>query len=191
MQIQKAQKENAHDLAYLINLAGEGIPEYLWQDMAEENESPLDVGTRRAARDEGGFSYRNARVCVENDELLGMIISYQLPNPYVDVNLSDYPEVVRPLVALESRVPGSWYVNAIATFEMHRGKGAAKKMMADAQVQALESGCNKMSLIMASENTAARKLYEKLGFEDVESIPVVAFPGCLHRGNWVLMVRNI
>ena len=45
-----ATKEHAPALAYLINLAGEGIPAYLWQSQAKNGESPLEVGIRRAAR---------------------------------------------------------------------------------------------------------------------------------------------
>ena len=64
MRIEDASIDQAADLAHLINLAGEGIPHYLWSDMAEEGEDPMAVGARRAAREEGGFSYRNARVCI-------------------------------------------------------------------------------------------------------------------------------
>ena len=136
MEITKASRENAGDLAYLINLAGEGIPAYLWQGMVEGDESALEVGARRAARDEGGFSYTNARICVADGALLGMILSYRQPDPYQTGDLSQYPDLVRPLVELEARAPGSWYVNAIATFEQHRGKGAGRKLMADAEVKA-------------------------------------------------------
>jgi hypothetical protein len=47
-------------LAELVNHAGEGMPLYLWGKMAEPGESAWDVGRRRAAREEGSFSYRNA-----------------------------------------------------------------------------------------------------------------------------------
>ncbi len=48
MQITDGLKGQASDLAYLINLAGESIPEYLWRGMVEGDETPFDVGTRRA-----------------------------------------------------------------------------------------------------------------------------------------------
>lgn len=64
MIIQRALKENATDLAFLINLAGEGIPRYLWSEMAEDGQDPMEVGRSRASREEGGFSYTNARVIV-------------------------------------------------------------------------------------------------------------------------------
>jgi ribosomal protein S18 acetylase RimI-like enzyme len=191
LEIRKAGRESARDLAYLINLAGEGIPEYLWRGMIEGNESALDVGARRAARDEGGFSYSNARICVADGELLGMILCYRQPDPYQTGPLAELPEVVRPLLTLESRAPGSWYVNAIATFEQHRGKGVARALMADAEVLARAAGCSLISLIVASENAGARRLYQRLGFDDAASLPVVPYPGALHGGSWVLMLKRL
>ncbi|MEM7195268.1 MAG: hypothetical protein AAF402_09975 [Pseudomonadota bacterium] len=61
--IEHALKSDAGDLACLINLAREGIPLSLWSDMVEDGQDPMDVGRIRASRDEGGFSYRNAKVC--------------------------------------------------------------------------------------------------------------------------------
>ncbi|MCF7821482.1 MAG: GNAT family N-acetyltransferase [Mariprofundaceae bacterium] len=191
MTIRDAVKEDAGALAYLLNLAGEGIPEYLWGGMAEGDESALDAGRRRAARDEGAFSYTNARACVEDGIVLGAIISYRQPDPYPLDDLDEYPEIVQPLVRLEARSPGSWYINAIATFETHRGKGVARRLIADAEEQARLAGSTQMSLIVASENVNAKRLYEHIGFNTVESLPVTPYPGCLHGGDWVLMTKDL
>ena len=191
MEIKNASKENADELAYLVNLAGEGIPAHLWQDMIEENESPLDVGSRRAAREEGCFSYRNAKIFVENNVVLGMLISYRQPDPYHIEDLSEYPELVRPLIELEAQAPGSWYINAIATYEIHRGKGVASMLLAEAEVLAISNSCKLMSLIVATENAAAQRLYKQLGFVTKASLPVIPYPGCMHQGNWVLMTRDL
>lgn len=189
--IKAATKAQAHDLAHLINLAGEGLPEFLWRGMVQNNESAMDVGARRAAREEGGFSYTNARVCVENDELMGMVISYCQPNPYEIDDLSNYAEPVKPLVLLEAKAPGSWYINAIATYERYRGKGVARRLLQEAKAQALSEGFEVMSLIVASENRLAKRLYEYLGYATIATEPVTLFPGCLHGGNWELMVKAI
>ena len=191
MELRDASNKDARDLAFLINLAGEGIPEYLWKAKVEGDESPLDVGARRAAREEGSFSYTNARACVENDVLLGMMLSYRQPDPYEIGDLSALPDIVRPLVELEASAPGSWYINAIATFENHRGKGVARLLIEDAERQARSDGCDRLSLIVASENTGAKRLYEKLGYKDVSVKPVIPFPGFVHGGDWVLMIKKI
>ncbi|MEJ2682398.1 MAG: N-acetyltransferase [Gammaproteobacteria bacterium] len=191
MIIQRALKENATDLAFLINLAGEGIPRYLWSEMAEDGQDPMEVGRSRASREEGGFSYTNARVIVEAGSLQGMIVSYQQPDPYPVDDIDEYPEIVKPLVLLEAKAPGSWYINAIATFEEFRGKGVAQKLLKEAEEQATSLGLQEMSLIVASENDRAKSLYEHIGYEVVASLPVVAYPGCLHGGEWLLMVKRL
>ena len=191
MEIRDAVKEDARELAYLINLAGEGLPEHLWRGMVEGDESPMEVGAGRAARDEGSFSYTNARVCTENGELLGMILSYRQSDPYEAGDPAGYPDMIRPLVMLEAQAPGTWYVNALATYEKHRGRGVARRLIEDAEVRARSQGCNRLSLIVASENVGARRLYEHLGFEDVDTLPVVPYPGCRHGGDWVLMTRRL
>jgi len=191
MKIQNASKANAADLAYLINLAGEGIPKYLWSAMAEEGQDPMDIGEMRASREEGGFSYRNARVCVGKSRVKGMIISYKQPDTYSIQDIEDYPEILRPLVLLESKAPGSWYINALATFEQYRGMGIAQTLLREAQAKAISEGVSEMSLIVASENLRAKGLYEYLGYESKSSLPVVMYSGCLHGGEWLLMTKNL
>jgi len=191
MRIQPAQISHARELAYLINLAGEGIPDYLWQSMAENGETPLEVGTSRAAREEGSFSYRNAKVCIDDEQIQGMMVSYQQPTPYNIEDLADYPAIIQPLVRLESLAPGSWYINAIATFEQHRGKGVARQLIQEAENSARAAGCNLVSLIVASENSPALQLYLKLGYQVMSSLPVTPYPGCLHGGEWELMTKQL
>ena len=49
-QLRKAKVEDAESLARLIDIAGEGIPSWLWSMSAKDSESPLDVGIARASR---------------------------------------------------------------------------------------------------------------------------------------------
>lgn len=191
MTIKNAGKNDAADLAYLINMAGEGIPQYLWSEMAEEGQSSMEVGRIRAAREEGGFSYKNARVLVESGVLQGMIISYKQPDPYKIDDIEEYPEIVKPLVQLEAKAPGSWYINAIATYESYQGKGVAQQLLAEAEEQALTSRVREMSLIVASENTRAARLYQHIGYKIKSSLPVIEYPGCMHGGDWLLMIKRL
>lgn len=195
MRVVAAGPGDAPALAHLINLAGEGIPAYLWDVAREPGETAMEFGARRAAREEGGFSYRHARVCRDaaTDEgmVLGMVLAYRLPDPYDTGDLTDLPAVVRPMVELESQAPGSWYVNALATLESHRGRGVGTRLMADTRQRAAEAGCERMSIIVASTNRQARALYERLGFSAVARRPVVDYPGSTHGGDWVLMTASV
>lgn len=191
MEIRSARKQDAHHIAILTNLAGEGISEYYWARLAQEGETPFEVGARRASRDEGDFSYSNTRVCVEGEMVLGMIVAYRQPDPDDPGDLSGLPEPMHPLVELESTAPGSWYINAVATYPEHRGRGVARRLLADTEKRARSRGCERMSLIVASENAAARRLYDRLGFAVVRTLPVVPWPGASHGGDWVLLTRAV
>jgi len=191
LKIRKAKVEDAFKLAELMNIAGEGIPAYLWGRMADPNEDVMAFGGRRVARTEGSFSYTNAYVAIDDDAITGMLLGYQLPNPYETGSLDEIPSVVRPLVELESLVPGSWYVNAVATEPEYRGQGVGRKLMEWAEQVARSSGAGALSLIVAEENAGAKRLYEKLGYQVIARRSIVPFPRCPHAGDWVLMKKEL
>ena len=163
LRIRDARAEDAPDLARLIDQAGEGMPEYLWRQAAPDSADPFAYGAQRAAGGQGAFSYRNARIAEIDGLTAGMILAYRLPDPYVLDRLEELPEVVRPLVLLESQAPGSWYVNAVACYPEYRGHGIGTALMADAADRALMAGADHLSLIVASGNTGAHAFYLRLG----------------------------
>jgi ribosomal protein S18 acetylase RimI-like enzyme len=191
MIVRDAKVDDARHLAFLINLAGEGLPETLWRGMAVPGEDSLAVGARRAARDEGSFSYRNAKILEADGSVAGMVLGYRLPDPYEIGNLEDYPAVVRPLVELEAIVGGSWYINAIATYEQFRGRGVASALLTACEATADRAGASRLSLIVASENRGAHALYLKRGYREIGSRPLIAFRGGPDGGQWLLMVRDL
>ena len=191
MTIRKARLEDAPKLAELMNMAGEGIPAYLWERMADRHEDAMAFGARRVAESEGGFSYTNAHVAARDDKIAGMLLSYRLPDPYETGPMEEIPAVVRPLVELEALAPGSWYVNAVATDLAFRGQGVGRELMSKAEDLAQESNAKTISLIVAEENVPARKLYEKLGYQTGARRQIVPFPNCPHSGDWILMQKGL
>ena len=190
-EIRPARENDAPMLARLINLAGEGIPLWLWQQSASSDEEAFAIGAQRAARDSGGFSYTNAFVAEVDSQVAAMLLGYRLPDPYDAGDLDALPDVVRPLVELESEAPGTWYLNAIATFSDFRGRGIGSRLMSRALGLAKESGATTISLIVAEENRGALRLYQREGYKAVAARPVIAFPGCTFAGDWVLMTRSV
>jgi hypothetical protein len=71
--------DDATVLAELVNYAGEGMPLYLWGQIAEPGETAWDVGRRRAAREEGSFSYRNATIIEHRGQCAGCLIVMKFP----------------------------------------------------------------------------------------------------------------
>ena len=62
---------------------------------------------------------------------------------------------------------------------------------ADTAARTRSKGCDLLSLIVASENTPAKRMYERMGFEAPDAMPVAPYPGCLHGGGWILMARRL
>jgi ribosomal protein S18 acetylase RimI-like enzyme len=191
MHIRDALSEDAPDLARLIDEAGEGMPEYLWRRAMPVGADPFEYGAQRAARDEGAFSYRNARIAEVDGRTAGMVLAYRLPDPYELDRLDELPEIVRPLVLLESRAPASWYINAIACYPQFRGMGVGSALMTDSAQQARGEGAGRLSLIVASANQGAYALYCRLGYEEIARQPLVAYPGAPPGGEWILMLKTI
>ncbi|HEX7026895.1 MAG TPA: hypothetical protein VF268_06610 [Gammaproteobacteria bacterium] len=46
----RAVRADAPVLAELVNMAGEGLPLYVWSQMAEGGNSPWDIGRERSGR---------------------------------------------------------------------------------------------------------------------------------------------
>lgn len=191
IEIRPAAKADAAALAVLIDMAGEGIPAFLWSKAAPSPGQALAVGAERAARDSGGFSYRNAHVVVRDGRVVAMLLGYRLPEPYDAGDLTQLPEVVRPLIELEALAPGSWYVNAVAALEDQRGLGLGSRLLELARELAQQSGAQTLSLIVSEENAAAVRLYRRHGYLPLATRPVVPYPGIAFGGDWLLMTRAV
>lgn len=189
--IRSARKSDAAALAILVDIAGEGMPSYMWSRMREPGQSAFEVCRARASREEGAFSWRNAQVAEIDGEVAACLVDYRLDDPYDTGDLSKLPDLVRPLIALEAKAPGSWYINVLATFPEFRGRGIGARLLALAEERGRAQGARSASIIVASENTGAVRLYARTGYAEVARAPVVEFPGCAHGGDWVLMVKPI
>ena len=185
-----ARREDADVLARLTDMAGHGLPFHLWAEAAAAGESPLEAGRRRVEREEGNFSYRNAGVIEVAGAVAAGLIGYRQPEPYSLDGIETFSPVVQPLVRLQAFSPGSWYVHIVAVLPEHRGKGLGSLLLADAERRAHEVGARSLSLIVASENPKALRLYEHIGYRSLARRPVVGFPG-FHGGDWVLMTKPV
>ena len=184
-------KADASALAVLVDIAGEGLPAYLWSMLKAPGQSILEVGRDRAARETGGFSYRNAILAEAGGEVAACLVGYRVDDPYDLSGLQEVPPLVRPLVLLESKAPGSWYVNVLATFPEFRRRGLGTALLGIAEQKAREQGAPALSVIVAGENEPAARLYKTAGYQTRAAEPIFAYPGCPHSGDWVLMVKAL
>lgn len=181
--------EDAPLLAELVNYAGEGLPLYLWSRMVEPGESAWDVGRRRAAREEGSFSYRNATIIEHDGDAAGCLIGYAIPDDPSPIP-SDMPAMFVALQELENLVPGTWYVNVLAVRPAIRGQGLGTKLLALAEERALVDGRRGLSVITSDDNVGARRLYERSGYTGLATRPMVKEDWENAGQEWILLAKS-
>jgi ribosomal protein S18 acetylase RimI-like enzyme len=189
-----ARPDDAEALARLVNMAGEGLPLYLWGKMAKPGETAWDVGCARARRDDGAFSYRNTVTLRDGDAPTGAVLScligYDIPDRPEPIP-PDMPAMFVPLQELENLAPGTWYVNVLATSPEKRGKGLGARLLDFAEAGARAAGRRGLSIIVKDANTGARRLYERQGYREVATRPIVKEDWVSRGTDWVLLVKEI
>jgi ribosomal protein S18 acetylase RimI-like enzyme len=106
------------------------------------------------------------------------------------VNLNELPDLLRPLEELELKVPGTFYINALATYPEYRGLGLGTTLLEAAHALASEAGCEELSLEVFGQNEGAVRLYERYGYREIARLPTVPHPIYQYEGNIVLMTRS-
>lgn len=191
--IRPARPEDAADLVSFIRLAGDGVPDFVWAGMAETGESIEAVGARRASRDVGGFSWRNAVVATlgGGDRPAAALIGYARPHSIGPEDISEAPPALRPLAELEAEAPGSWYVNVLATRPDCRRHGLGRRLMAVAAEQAQKAGCARLSLIVSSGKAEAVAFYQVIGFRTAGARAKRPAGPIANGPDWLLMIRDL
>ena len=185
----RATSEDAPKMAELVNIASLGLALYLWAKQAGAGESPWDVAVNRARRGLGGFAYENTVVREEGSEIAGCLIGYPLLSETQVYDRKDIPVMLESMYELEDLVPSTWFINVLATYAEHRGKGYGTELLHIAEVLAHDAQCGGMSLVLSDANAEARRLYERHGYGEHATRPIVK-EDWEHSGkNWVLLVK--
>lgn len=182
--VRPARREDAADLARLGDMAGHGLPSFLWRRTAAPGQDPFEVGVARAARDDADFSWRNAVVVEDGGRVAAALVTYPIgdePEP-----LDGLGPIVGTLQALENRALGSQYVNVLAVYPEFRRRGYGRRLLEEA---ARRAGGRPLSLIVEDGNVAARRLYEDFGFRVGAEVPMVKEDWQSEGTAWVLMLR--
>lgn len=95
-----------------------------------------------------------------------------------------------PLQQLEDLVPGTWYVNVLATYPDYRGKGYGTELLKVAQEIARSTNASGMSIMVSDANTGARRLYERNGFKEIASRDMVKEEWKNDGDKWILLKKS-
>ena len=167
-----AEKEDSSKLAELINIASDGVVEYLFHDLVP-GMTHVQVVAHNLENDNYPHSYKSAIVASEETDVVGMALSY--PSSYhiiTDEMRSFFPdgriEHLRDFYS--SRVDASWFLDALCVIEGHRRRGIGEKLISLTKKKAIKNGFNVLSLIVFADNTLAIPLYERTGFKVAKKV---------------------
>jgi ribosomal protein S18 acetylase RimI-like enzyme len=183
----RATAADAHALADLVNFAGHGLPLHFWTLAAAPGQDPWDLGrARQAARAEDG----QIVVIDEGAGPIAALTGYPI-GPAPDLPDADTPALFRPLLELEALAPSSWYVNVLAAYPAHRGRGLGARLLGLAERIAAAQGLSRMSVIVADDNPGAARLYARHGYGETARRPCVRDGWETATREWILMTKDL
>ena len=179
---------DARAIAGLYRIAADGVADYIWQLLAEPEETILDTGERRYSRTDAIYSYENCDMAEIDGGSVGMLMAYRMPEPNPGEEPVSDP-VLRPFAELE--LSGSYYISGIAVSEQCRGMGIGAGLIERAGARASEAGMDQLSLICFEQNTRAAQLYERLGFKTIDTREIVPHELLRFTGKALLMAAPV
>ena len=184
-----ARLDDSLEIARFICMAGEGLYEFLFDDIV-----PFVTATEMLAAGvvsaDQPISYRNCCVAVddENERILGAANVF----PADLLRHGTYPFVpeerqahIRPMLQLQDW--GSMFLNALAVEQACRGLGIGSRLLDWAKTRARDQGLGRLSLHVWADNTPARRLYAAHGFVELGVARLPAHPRLVDHGASVLM----
>jgi len=189
--LRAATPDDAAAMADLVNFAGDGLALHLWGKMAEPGQDAWEIGRQRARRESGGSSYRNTVVAEEDGEVVACLIGYPLPDAPEPIDYATMPPMFVALQELENLAPATWYVNVVAAYPGHRGRGLGTMLLGVADALAADTARKGLSIIVSDANTGARRLYERTGYKQIATRPAVKEGWANPVNDWVLLVKRL
>lgn len=193
LKVSVAHPESSSDLAVLADMATRRLTSFLWGFGARAGQSPFEVGRDLIRGDiQSSLFHANWQIAARQGQLLGGCNGYSLrAYPPIDAQDPRVSRVVEPLNDLKRTVPGSWYIAALAVFPENRGLKVGQHLLRGAEACARDDGADEITLMVASFNPDARRLYERVGFAFYAQRPFAPFDGSDPTGHWILMGKPV
>ncbi|MEM6482022.1 MAG: GNAT family N-acetyltransferase [Pseudomonadota bacterium] len=182
-----ATEADATQLADLVNFAGEGMPLHLWKGLAQAGEDPWIIG-----RDRQAAKARDGQIVVvdQGKGAIAGLTGYEIGSEPEPIG-SGFPALFRPLQELENEALETWYVNVLACYPAHRSRGHGTGLLRVAEAICRAAGLSRLSIIVASNNTGARRLYERVGYIKTASRPCIKEDWETEMESWDLMIKSL
>lgn len=193
--IRDARKEEARELAILVNYAGtgpnnKGLDYVAWTRAAQNGEGPFDHGAREIGAEGGTYAYGNMRVIEAGGKVAAMALCFEAFKRTAE-EMELIPEEFRIFKDLTNTIPGEFYLDSLAAAPEFRGQGFGRLMLEDSIELAKSRGYNAVYLIAFAKNVAGVTLYEKNDFYPVLAKPGTGHPDMPYDGDVVLYKKDI
>ena len=189
MLFRAALPADAYALAELSIMAGDGMYEFLLEEMAPK-EMLAGLMARTMKQDAGGFSWRHCFVADDEGVVAGMINAFPaawLRDQEQDILPQDRVQILDPIDQAQDWE--SFLVNGIAVRTPYRRQGVGKRLVQWAIEQAREGGFARLSANVWEDNACRPGTLR--GFQIQKRSPIAQHPGLNHVGASLLMVRYV
>lgn len=168
MIIRKAEFKDSKKVAGYLLLAMEEIV-YEFID-ARDKEKARSFMNYCVENVDTQYSYQNAWVAEENDEVIGAVVIYDGADLMkLRENVSKYIKTVtlKPFQPEDETQEGEYYIDSFGVDPLYQGKGIGSKMLNHLVKEYAEKQGLTLGLLVEIDNPAAKRLYERLGFKKV------------------------
>ncbi len=170
--IRDGMQDDAAVIADLLVIAGDGIMEFVFDDVVPGQDTS-DVLAYLVADDDNAFSCRNCLVAEDDGKICGVINYYPHDENLLTEEEKEYlaPDKVAYLEHFFAyELPESICINALAVQPDCQGRGIGSKLISEAQAVAKRRGFHALSMFVWADNHDAIRLYERLGFKLIDEI---------------------
>jgi ribosomal protein S18 acetylase RimI-like enzyme len=176
-------------LAQLIDLASDGIIDHLYRDLIP-GITPTQAVAFGLKNEDSPYSYKSAIVVRDRTDILGMALSYHSSHHVIsnEMRMVFPAERLSPLERLYTpKIQDGWFLDALCVTQSARRKGVGQRLIELTKDEAIERGCDVMSLIVFADNGSAIRLYERTGFAVSRAIEVPSGRYIRHNDGCLLM----
>ncbi|MDG1858260.1 MAG: GNAT family N-acetyltransferase [Emcibacteraceae bacterium] len=193
--VRNARKEEAYELAKLVNQAGQGpntrgLDFAGWSADAKDGQDPFEVGQKIIENEDDPYSYTNMRVVEANGEITAMAMCFEAYKRTPE-QLENISSDFRIFKRLTNTIAGCFYLDSLAAKTGFRGKGYGRVMLEDSIKLAKSQGYDAVYLLAFDKNVAGIGLYEKYGFYLVRDLPAPNNPDMPYQGRVGLYKKDI
>lgn len=187
MQLRHATINDCADLAILDNIAGHGLPLWLWQDAVARGraDDAIEWGKEHYADLSQPCNWSNAAVATVDGETAGAAVGFFIPEETRFP--TDGDAVLAPLMRLFAKAAGSRVLDMLAVYRRFTRRAIARALLRD-QISSADD--KPVSIVAANDNAPALTLYRSEGFAEVTREPFVPFNDTQTTTSWLLLRRQ-